>query len=434
MPTSKPVDFLAHIELVSVTLMVAASLVDTNLLPAAVGVAFFFWPFRLLVRRISTGRWSLSVRTTADLPVLLLLGMMPVTMWVTTQPEVTLQQVYRLLTGVALFYVIVNWAVRGQRIRWLEMSVITAGILLAAFATISVRWATTKIPFLPDEVYQRFTILVTDTVHPNVLAGSLVLFLPVALAALLFGWRQVNWLHRLLSVVGLVTISAMLAISQSRGAMVAVGVSVLAMLILRWRQAWIVLVPAAFSAGLGIYRLGFMPILEALTGNDTLGSLENRLEIWSRALYMVQDFPFTGVGMGSFTQAADLLYPFFYIAPGRVHHAHNLFLQVAVDLGLLGLLAWLAIFFLAIACAVRIYRIGLWRQDGWLAGSGAWLLCSQIALGVHGLTDAVTWGMVRPAPFVWILWGIVFGLYNWVMQSDSSTPDGYASENPMRTN
>jgi putative inorganic carbon (HCO3(-)) transporter len=34
------------------------------------------------------------------------------------------------------------------------------------------------------------------------------------------------------------------------------------------------------------------------------------------------------------------------------------------------------------------------------------LLCSQVALVVHGLTDAVTWGMVRPAPLVWALWGL----------------------------
>jgi putative inorganic carbon (hco3(-)) transporter len=427
LPTSKPYIYLTHLELIAVTLAVAASLVRTDLLPVAVGVAVIFWPLRLIARRLTSERWSFTVRTPADLPVLLLLGMMPVTLLMTTQPEVSMLQVYRLLSGVAIFYVIINWAVSKGQLRWLELAVITAGILLAAFATISVRWSTTKIPFLPDEIYQRFTLLVTDTVHPNVLAGSLVLFFPATLAPLLFSWRQINWLQRMLAILGLVTISTMLAISQSRGAMLALAVAVLVMLIMRWRQAWIVLVPAALSIGLGVYRLGIMPILEAVTGNDTLGSLENRLEIWSRAIYMVQDFPFTGVGMGSFTQAADLLYPFFYSAPGRVHHTHNLFLQVAVDLGLIGLFAWLAVFILAAACAIQVYRIGLSGQDAWLAGFGAWILCSQVALGVHGLTDAVTWGMVRPAPFVWILWGIAFGVYNCAIRNGTSNLEVHPS-------
>ena len=70
---------------------------------------------------------------------------------------------------------------------------------------------------------------------------------------------------------------------------------------------------------------------------NTLGSLEGRIEVWSRAISMIQDFLFTGIGRGSFGPLADTLYPFFLAAPGTGPHAHNLFLQVAVDLGILGL-------------------------------------------------------------------------------------------------
>jgi hypothetical protein len=57
---------------------------------------------------------------------------------------------------------------------------------------------------------------------------------------------------------------------------------------------------------------------------------------------------------------------------------------------------------------------------------------SQVALGVHGLTDAVTWGMVRPEPFVWILWGISFGVYNCVIRSGTSILEAHMSEKSMR--
>ena len=122
--------------------------------------------------------------------------------------------------------------------------------------------------------------------------------------------------------------------------------------------------------------------------------------------------------MGSFMQVADLLYPFFLYSPGRMDHSHNLFLQVAVDLGLPGLVAWLSILGLSVAAAWKVYRWGISQKHSWLAGLGAWLLCSQVALVIHGLTDAVVWGMVRPAPFVWILWGIAFGAANNIVREN----------------
>jgi hypothetical protein len=75
-------------------------------------------------------------------------------------------QVYRLLSGIALFYACQlghTWpaALGGQRHRG-------CGFLLAIFFTISVEWFTDKLPSSPP----RFTLLslVTDA-NPNVMAG-----------------------------------------------------------------------------------------------------------------------------------------------------------------------------------------------------------------------------------------------------------------------
>jgi putative inorganic carbon (HCO3(-)) transporter len=57
-----------------------------------------------------------------------------------------------------------------------------------------------------------------------------------------------------------------------------------------------------------------------------------------------------------------------------------------------------------------------------LAALGAGLLGSQIALIVHGLTDAVTWGMVRPAPVVWALWGTVIAAALLLQPTQSKSP------------
>jgi putative inorganic carbon (HCO3(-)) transporter len=129
------------------------------------------------------------------------------------------------------------------------------------------------------------------------------------------------------------------------------------------------------------------------------------MEVWTRAVYLVEVFPFTGVGMGLYANVADILYPLVFASSEKVLHVHNLFLQIAVDLGLPGLIAWLSILLVLFTASWNLYRSGRKRNDPWAAGLGAGFFCSLLALVLHGLTDAVVWGMVRPAPLVWVVWG-----------------------------
>ena len=128
---------------------------------------------------------------------------------------------------------------------------------------------------------------------------------------------------------------------------------------------------------------------------------------------MIQDFPITGVGMGLFSDVADNLYPFFLNSPGSVPHAHNLFLQIAVDMGIPGLITWLSIFFIVIATAWQLYKYGQKRRDSWASGFGAGLLCSQVALIAHGIFDAAIWNNARPAAIIWGIWGLACASWNY---------------------
>jgi len=391
---------LASTEVWVISLLAFASMVRIQLLPAVVISAAFFWLLRLII----FGR--LTVRTPGDWAILLLSVTLLVTVWVTVLPAVTLIQVLRVLTGVALYYAIANWCTSFARLRILLIGVMVVGLTLALFAFISVEWASDKLPFFPIDLYQRFTIIVQDTVHANVLAGNLILLVPFGMAYLLFGWRDSNWLERSLAFISTLIISAVIFLTQTRGAWIAFGVVVIILLMLRWRRGWIFLV-LVFGGIIGlVYYFGSRELLDAITSSRTIGGIEGRVEIWSRAIFMIQDFPFTGIGIGSFTVVADTLYPFFQYSSGKVAHAHNLFLQVGVDLGIPGLIAWLAILLTVIFVSQHVYYAGRTSQNGLITGIGAALLCSQIALITHGLTDSVTWGMVRPAPLVWVIWGV----------------------------
>lgn len=397
--------FLCRLEIWVVLACLLAGFLSTPLLPLGVGVAALFWLFRGLAYR------RLSLRTPLDLPILALVLMIPVTLWATTWAEVTLPQVYRLLAGIGLYYALINWAVLSasgsRRLHWLVNGVALALAGLSLFALVGVQWGLTgKLPFIPTGIYRLLPARLADTANPNVMAGSLLLLLPLVAGVLAYGWRTQRPFERLLALASVLLAGVVLVLTQSRGALLGLAAAVVLLVVLRGRWGRVLGGVAALGAlGAGMW-IGPRQVLEMSVSSATLGGVDGRLEVWSRAVYMIQDFPFTGVGMGNYKRVADLLYPFFLYPPDKVQHAHNLLLQIAVDLGLPGLVAWLACWLGITLVAWQVYRRGRQTGTGLVAGLGAGLLASQVALLVHGQVDAVVWGMVRPAPLVWGVWGI----------------------------
>jgi putative inorganic carbon (HCO3(-)) transporter len=125
-------------------------------------------------------------------------------------------------------------------------------------------------------------------------------------------------------------------------------------------------------------------------------SLSGRVEIWSRALYAIQDFPFTGCGLGTLRKVVPVLYPLFTISQNSdIAHAHNIFLQTAADVGLPGLIAYLALLGVAFAVA--------WHSK---TQKGLPLLAALVALHIYGLTDAVALGS-KPGIVFWVSLGLL---------------------------
>lgn len=82
------------------------------------------------------------------------------------------------------------------------------------------------------------------------------------------------------------------------------------------------------------------------------GSNQERLRLWEEAVDHISDRPLLGVGIGN--------YPLL-IKPGISYreplYVHNLYLDIAVEIGLVGLGLFLGLFLIAIARLVRTYRL-----------------------------------------------------------------------------
>jgi len=97
-----------------------------------------------------------------------------------------------------------------------------------------------------------------------------------------------------------------------------------------------------FSAALLVAFWSYNDLLEVLLGSigkDT--SLTGRTVLWSYAAGFIADHPF-GVGLQAFwvegNRAAERFWAFFYIYSRRGFHFHNLWLEIGIELGVLGII------------------------------------------------------------------------------------------------
>jgi len=131
------------------------------------------------------------------------------------------------------------------------------------------------------------------------------------------------------------------------------------------------------------------------------------MEIWQRAIYMIQDFPFTGVGIGTFDPVAHVLYPFFLVGPDvQIPHAHNMLLTVAVDLGIPGLVFYVALLSGFAFSAWRAYQKASRLLRALIVG----LACGMLAHQIFGIMDAFMLG-TKLGAVMWLFFGLVTSLY-----------------------
>lgn len=389
---------------------VAATFVSERfLLPAALVIGVLFVIRVLLYRKFT--------HTPVDWGIggLVLMGCL--TLIVTALPQTTLPQVLRLLIGIGFFYAIVNWGRTFTKLKSMHLIISIIGFLLALFGLINTRWITDKLPLIPNTFYQKLPIISPDTIHPSVLAYNLVILLPIIIAIPLFTWKEGSILRRITISSIVIFIFFVLVISQTRGSLLAFSCAMSLLIIQRWKRGIYVVLALAALGFILIFLLNSTNLVNPQTiWTDSPEKLSGRVEIWSRAIVMINDFPFTGIGMGLYGQMVDSIYPFFINAPGSVPHAHNLFLQIAVDLGIPGLISWLSVFFIVVASSVKVYFSYRSNADAspserrWWLGFAAGVSASQVAVVVNGISDSVVWGMVKPAPILWGIWGLAIAL------------------------
>jgi len=334
---------------------------------------------------------------------------------VTTVSETTWTQVMRLGAGLIGCHALVNWARSRRRLILAATGLTAAGVGLAVLAPFTVDWQRIAVPSLRQS-YRVFPLVVSDAVHPNVMGSLMALLLPLPSAWLL---RPADVAlepdaatsGRVVLASALLPISLVLLLTTSRGGYIAgaTGILVVVLLSVRGRTS---LALALASAVAAITAWLLIVAGERATSGwveymTDLSTWATRQGIWGIALWMLADFPLTGVGMGTFNDVASALYAYSETQnPG----AHNLYLQIGVDLGLPGLIAMLSVLMLTFSMGMVAFRKFDQVRDGQLRAVAVGTVAGLAAMAVHGLTDITVWG-TRAAFVPWLMIGLVTALY-----------------------
>lgn len=363
-----------------------------------------FWPLRWF---ITHHIWQ---STPLNLSFAILLLWLPVNLWASADRARSWPAVGCLCLGIAWYFALIHWppsSLHPERIAWFLLVCGVGLFLLGPLLTPRMALDLSLLAGIQGRL-KPITERLGETINPNILAGGIALLTPLAAGlALRWDWTARRWLPILLGLMSCCGVG-LIVLAQSRGADIGTILAILIILTLRWPRLTYATPLLLLLLGAGLYWLGPNFLFPKLTNDSALGGMEGRLEIWSRALYAIQDFPFTGIGIGTFGEVIPLLYPYFVIAPDvAVPHAHNLFFQVAVDLGIPGLVAYLA---LLINLFRMVYNILANHQKAltWALGAGS--LGALIAMLLHGMVDATLWGS-KLAILPWLLFAMITRLY-----------------------
>lgn len=345
--------------------------------------------------------------------------------WIAYDRPAALLQYARLVAVAALYYAVVclpMGKLSTDRLRWPAFGFLGSAALLAAYWPAHNDFTTQPgklalITRLGEMVNSLLPKLPGPDIHSNVAAGFLLAALPFGAALAWEGWiRRKGWFAGLAIGLSLVVLAG-LFMTSSRGAWLALlGMLVLAGLV--WVQRkWTRSTPLAqrsrrqfiFWGAIGIAGIAAMAAIGMTGGLDRLvgslpdpnGGIQSRTVLWREGWRIVQDYPFTGSGLMSFW----LVHPVYalLIDVKFIAHAHNTFLEVWIEQGILGivglLLAGIVVARWAWKALERV-SVSIW---GW-AG-----LAALTAVSLHGMVDVVFY-VTRTLPVIGLLFGYAFFL------------------------
>jgi O-antigen ligase len=275
-------------------------------------------------------------------------------------PYATREKLFLYISYALFFLITTSYVVKRDQIKRLFWVVFTVAVLESAIGLFEYLTGGAKLP-----VGSSYLGRVSGTyVNPNHFAGFLGMVIPISLG---YGfsfrrdlsenggaWQRFFTISftQFLIFFGAVFMAISLVLSKSRGGIISFVVSIVFFYLFlsrgrgdRLRSSWTI---GFFLLVVILYALwiGLDPVIQKFI--ETKETLPARTLVWRDTLRLIRDFPICGTGLGSYGLTYTL-YKKSYTGPFSYTHAHNDYLELAAETGLVG-------FALVIYSIIAFYR------------------------------------------------------------------------------
>jgi len=306
------------------------------------------------------------VKNSLNLPFLLLIGVMTISLVRSEHFAVSFKDYIMFLSYFILYFLVINNIKQKQQFDIFIQLFFFTSFVVALFALLHYYGLD---PYLKDT-----TQLISTIGQKNWTSNYLAMVFPIVFSYFLLQKERKNKLiyYLLLSIL-----YAVLLICQSRGIWISIIITVVCAIyiiikfklfgIFKENRKWLTMLLFTFLIITFVYSTDSPLNKSAITVTERAISIfdekdvsvNNRLLIWNTAFEMIKDRPFPGIGIGLFKmdyldyQAGFLKEnPNYLKYLSRAEEAHNEYLQLAAELGIIGLGIFLYILFI-------LYRLAL---------------------------------------------------------------------------
>jgi putative inorganic carbon (HCO3(-)) transporter len=270
----------------------------------------------------------------------------------------------------------------------------------------------------PTSVLAQDTRVYSYLGNPNLLGGYLIPAVALSIGAFLT-WKSLAQKALALSMFFLN--SACLYFTDSRGAWIGLVVvfTIIGLGLRYWWQdylssfakTWLLpIVLGSFGllilAGIILFEPLRLRILSIFSGRAD-SSNNFRINVWLAVLKMIRDRPLIGIGPGN--EVFNQIYPHYMQTKFTALSAYSIFLEIAVETGLIGLLSFLWLIFVTFNQGIN-QLINFRKHNN---SQGIWMIVAIAALGgmiTQGLVDTV-WYRPQINTIWWLTVAIIAGNY-----------------------
>ena len=308
-------------------------------------------------------------KNSLNLPFLFFIGLMTISLVSSEHFAVSFKDYIIFLSYFILYFLVINNIKQKQQFDVFIKLFFFTSFVVAIYALLHYYGLDPYLKGIPE--------LISTIGQKNWVSNYLAMVFPIVFAYFLLEKNKKKIIYYLLLSI----LYTILIICQSRGIWISAGLTLILGIfflykfklinILKKNKKWLFLLLLTFVLITVFYstqnplnkNIATMPQRITSVYEDKFSSLNPRLLIWNTTLEMVKNRPFLGIGIGLFKmdyldyQASFLKENPNYIKYGsRSEEAHNEYLQLAAELGIIGLGIFLYIIFIFYRSALKFLK------------------------------------------------------------------------------